>query len=250
MTTITFSAIKGGVGKSSLAILTANFLASCGYKTLIIDADPQNSTTFYYLPDTKTDKSLAAVLQNGDIITNIIDTNIEGVDIIPSALELFILRNCDTGILEKVLKPVGKCGYDFCIIDTAPNFDNVVVNAILSANLIITPVQLTGFDLKSTIFYKSLLHEIGKLDEWRIVHNKFKPIKSGGSVSGQLLTMFESSFKKSILNARIPETVVLKNYFNTQDSITKAKAKLQTFEAITSFVTEVAGNITVSAKAF
>ena len=244
----TYSAIKGGVGKSSLAILTANYLAGCGYQTLIIDADPQNSTTFYYLPDTKTDKSLAAVLQSGDITGNILSTDIEGVSIIPSALELFTLRNCDTGVLKKVLPSVNEM-YDFCIIDTAPNFDNVVINAILAADLIVT-AQLTAFDLKSAIFYKALLHKLGKVDEWRIVHNKFKAVKSGGSAAGQLLTLLEANFKSNILNSRIPEAAILKNYFNAQETITKAKTKVQVFDAITALVTELTGNITATAEVF
>ncbi len=45
---ITFSSMKGGVGKSSDAILFANNLAARGYKVLFIDMDTNNSATIYY----------------------------------------------------------------------------------------------------------------------------------------------------------------------------------------------------------
>jgi len=49
MKTICFSSIKGGTGKSSLCILTANYAASAGYRVLVADLDIQNSVTSYYL---------------------------------------------------------------------------------------------------------------------------------------------------------------------------------------------------------
>jgi chromosome partitioning protein len=250
MRKLVFSAIKGGVGKSSLAILTANYLSKCGYRVLVVDADPQNSSTFYYLPDSRTDKSLAAILGKGvgdkeTVLDNIVETDIEGVNIIPSALELFLLRNCDTNILKDALAGVDE--YDYCVIDTSPNFDNVVVNAVLAADLLITPVQLTSFDLKSTVFYSALLQETGKLDDWRIVMNKFKPIRSGGSIAGQILSMFESNFKDRILLSRIPDTTLFRNYINSTESITRAKAKAQSFSAMESFVEEIA-NFEIAVK--
>ena len=45
---ITFSSMKGGVGKSSDAILFANNLAARGYKVLFFDMDTNNSSTIYY----------------------------------------------------------------------------------------------------------------------------------------------------------------------------------------------------------
>ncbi len=41
--TVAVSNLKGGVGKSTLTIHLANFLAEEGHKTLIVDADPQGT---------------------------------------------------------------------------------------------------------------------------------------------------------------------------------------------------------------
>ncbi|MDE5580124.1 MAG: ParA family protein [Treponemataceae bacterium] len=47
---ITFPGMKGGVGKSTDAILLANNLAARGFKVLFFDMDTNNSSTIYYTP--------------------------------------------------------------------------------------------------------------------------------------------------------------------------------------------------------
>ncbi len=47
---ITIASIKGGVGKSTSAIIFATLLAQ-KYKVLLIDIDTQASTTSYYYDD-------------------------------------------------------------------------------------------------------------------------------------------------------------------------------------------------------
>ena len=49
MKIVTFGSIKGGVGKTSMAAMTANCLAAAGFKVLVIDMDWNNSLSFYYL---------------------------------------------------------------------------------------------------------------------------------------------------------------------------------------------------------
>ena len=49
MQVITFSSIKGGTGKTSHVIMSANCLGAAGYRVLVIDMDLNNAASFYYL---------------------------------------------------------------------------------------------------------------------------------------------------------------------------------------------------------
>ena len=61
--TISFVNVKGGVGKSTLAITLAGALAQRGYRVLVIDADPQaNATQGLGLDPEKTTPTMARVL--------------------------------------------------------------------------------------------------------------------------------------------------------------------------------------------
>ena len=124
MKTITFSAIKGGVGKSSLSIILANILHKSKMKVLVIDADPQNSTTFYYMPDSADYKknnnivgNLANILQGASIEDNIVNINgMENLYLIPSALELLMCKDISPDTLKLKLQDIQN--YYYCITNT------------------------------------------------------------------------------------------------------------------------------------
>ena len=94
MNIVTFSSIKGGVGKSSHVILTANCLAAAGYKVLVIDMDLNNSTTFFYstkkLAQKQQTKNIAAAITRSEtkLPDFVYKTGNQNLDIIPSSIYL------------------------------------------------------------------------------------------------------------------------------------------------------------------
>ncbi|MFZ4388357.1 MAG: ParA family protein, partial [Chthoniobacterales bacterium] len=125
MKTICFSSIKGGTGKSSLCILTANYAASAGYRVLVADLDLQNSATSYYLdsPDLADQHNIATALHSEHLIENVIPTNYPGIDLLASSLDLVKLRAIGERTLKRILDTT-PLPYDFLFLDTPPTYDN------------------------------------------------------------------------------------------------------------------------------
>lgn len=235
---ISFNTIKGGVGKSSLSIITANLLAKAGLKVLVIDMDIQNSASFYYLNDHKVveQKNIAIALQEKNLKAHISHSIIPNVDIIPSSFFLVDLRAMSEHRLKQLI-PTIVDSYDYIIIDTAPTWDNICLNAINASDLIISPVHLSQFNFKGAGFYQEkLATETNKLENWYIVINAFVENQSSNtnSLTYQYLELFNSSFD-NILDIKIPKSSLIQKYIDTGETISIATRKRKLFQSLRSF---------------
>lgn len=227
MIKITISTLKGGSGKTTLSILIANNLAARGQKVLVIDLDPNNSSSLYYLSGIKgiedviVEKNIFAALTKRDAAANIVATKKDRVDIIPSSLELSSIRTIDTKTLSKVLAQVDN-DYDYIIIDTAPTYDNHTISALYAADLIFTPVETIKFCLTTTAFMQAKLYDElqEKINSWYLIYNKWDISyeKFENSRQSQFSRMFESSFE-NFLTVKIPKTPLIDNYINSDEPL-------------------------------
>lgn len=159
---------KGGVGKTTTALNVSSALAFMGYKTLLIDTDPQAHSTVSCVNDpTKFDKSLYDILMHPDLkIDSIISrSTIPGLDIAISKismakLEPSLLGEIDGHFrLKDILQPVYN-SYDFIFIDTPPTLGLITLNSLVASDFILIPIQSSYLCLEGT---DDLLETIDKV---------------------------------------------------------------------------------------
>lgn len=145
---------KGGCGKTTTAVNLSSYLASKGKKVLLIDLDPQASATMHLGINEDLDNSMYEVLmQDLDLLKLAMPTVISGLDLAPADKRLgraeMELSN-KTVAREAVLKPKvrSQSTYDFVIIDTPPNLGFLTINAMVSADTVLVPIQTEFFAIK------------------------------------------------------------------------------------------------------
>lgn len=151
-TTIALANQKGGVAKTtSVASLGAAF-AEQGRRVLLIDLDPQACLTFSLGVDPDTvDLSIHEVLTQGVPASDAVVRCDDGVDLIPSAIDLagaeaaLLARPGREYVLRTALEPLtraeaGPAAYDLVLIDCSPSLGVLTLMALTAADGVVVPM--------------------------------------------------------------------------------------------------------------
>lgn len=147
--------LKGGVGKTATTVNLAYLAAAEGYKTLLIDMDPQAASSFYFNVEDEANSDVKKMVRGGyDIADNIVESGYENLDILPSysdyrKIELFLndLKDANRWLSDFV-KPVKK-EYDLVILDCPPNITLLTENIFRNSDYILVPVVPTTLSVRT-----------------------------------------------------------------------------------------------------
>ncbi len=176
---------KGGVGKTTSAVNLVAALGIKGYKTLLVDIDPQgNSTSGFGINKRNLEKSSYNVLI-GDCPASAatVKTDFKNVSVIPSSmdlagaeLELIELEKREAR-LKNALASV-RDEFDFIFLDCPPSLGLITLNALCASDTLIVPIQCEFFALEGL---SQLIQTV------RTVKRLYNPYIE---IEGVLLTMY------------------------------------------------------------
>ncbi len=162
MQTITITNLKGGVGKTTIAINLACRLASEGKKVLLLDIDHQSNLSKFF-DIASIDDIHQLFVRETRVEPQIISDNLH---IVPSDMDTALINFKLVGLMEwhsRLKQQMEKNGYyrtyDFCIIDCPPALDMIVTNALMAADYILIPLTSGQFA------YDGLKNIMGRIEE-------------------------------------------------------------------------------------
>ncbi len=214
MITVAVANQKGGVGKTTTAINISTAMAATGWKTLLIDLDPQgNASTGLGLAAPDRGASTYDVLVEETPLSECVTaTRIPGLDLVPATVDLsgaeveLVAVEQRTYRLSQALAQ--HKGHDIAFIDCPPSLGLLTLNALVAADTLLVPLQCEFFALEG-------LSQLLKTVE--LVQQRFN---AGLSILGVALTMFDrrnrltdqvSDDVRSCLGGLVFDTVIPRN---------------------------------------
>ena len=220
--------MKGGVGKSTTTYnLAAGLVKFHQQRVLLIDIDPQgNSAAALGIPIWQLKTQLKDVLQRQITLKAAIMSTPSGVDVVPSNILLAEEEIPISGLpgrellLRKAIASV-EDQYDFILIDCPPNVGVFAVNALMSAEQVIIPVDMSylgllgiqGIERALSLVREHLDHPIEIAGALATRYDK------RNNLSREVLSSLQEHFGDRMFATLIPETVKLREAPSHKQSI-------------------------------
>lgn len=218
MKVISITNQKGGVGKTTSSINIVFYLSKMGFRTLLVDFDPQgNATSGLGIDKNSLSGTMSDVISGEKFLKDIIiETEWKGLSVAPATP---ILANTEVELalaeekfskLKMALASVNE-SFDFVIIDSPPSLSLLTVNGFIASDYLILPVQAEFYAMEG----------LGQLlESMKLVKKGMNPnlellgvlptmVDSRTTLSGQVYEEIKRFFPGKVFKTPIPRNIRL-----------------------------------------
>lgn len=233
--TVAVQNFKGGVGKSTLSVHLAQYLAIRGYRVLLVDCDSQASATtlFGYVPDLDLDEddTLYPFLRQDELTSleyAIRKTHFDGLDLIPANLRLFQseyelaarMARGQGNLLDRLAQGVASVAdrYDIVVIDPPPALGAISLSVLRAATALVVPVPPTVMDFSSTAAFLAMLDETmqvlddrGMAPDLSFLRFVASKVDENKSMQKELLKLMRQIFGAAMVRSPLKDSAEIDN---------------------------------------
>ncbi|MCH5317587.1 MAG: ParA family protein [Eubacterium sp.] len=209
---------KGGVGKTTTCVNMAAVLGNKGYKTLIVDIDPQgNSTSGVGVDKAEINESSYDILINGSQAKGvIIKTEFDNLYLLPANMNLagaeleLAEKSNRYAALKMALAPI-VAEYDYILVDCPPSLGLLSINGLTASDTLLIPLQCEYYALEGM---SQLLSTIRTVKQYYNEHLEIEGVvytmfDSRLNLSKQIVDEINKYFTTKAYKTFIPRTVKL-----------------------------------------
>ena len=226
---------KGGVGKSTVSVHLAQYLALRGYRVCLIDCDSQGSSTamFGLIPDldVQEDQTLYPFIRNAEMSSlayAVRPTLWDGLYLVPANLRLYSaeyelaarVARAEPRLLNRIAQGIDSIidHFDIVILDPPPALGTISLSVMRAANALLVPIPPTVVDFTSTTSFFAMLHEtMGVLAErgfsvdLRWIRMLATRADEGKSMQREILGLMRTLFGDAMLRTVLKDSAEIDN---------------------------------------
>ena len=162
MRSYTIANIKGGSGKTTVAVNLAAGLALSGRKVVLFDLDPQGASTHYLLARSSNGNladCLAADKKLEDVLS---ETLVSGLSVAPGGRTLAAFDNGARPTRERLVHLLSQVSSDtdFVFVDTPPTWGSLLMASLASTEGVLVPVATRELDLRMLHILQEVIDQV------------------------------------------------------------------------------------------
>ena len=207
---------KGGVGKTTTTVNLGACLAELGYRTLIVDLDPQgNASTGLGIDNRGLETSMYHVIMQEVPLENCVEpSSVKNLFVAPASLDLagaeieLVPAFSRENRLRKAIAGVHD-DYDYVLIDCPPSLGLLTVNGLNAASEVLVPIQCEYYALEGVSQLLRTINMVkGELNDQLTLSTVLLTMYDGRTrLSAQVADEVRRHFAKETLQAAIPRSV-------------------------------------------
>ncbi|MCH8566693.1 MAG: ParA family protein [Balneolales bacterium] len=153
--TIAHLNMRGGIGKTTATVSLGARASQYGFKTCIVDLDPQASATYSLCQPSDDQLVTADIWESDDPVPDeaLIKLS-ETLDLLPSSLDNSVLEDewnnpeIQKTAVVRLINRLKQRGYDLILFDAPPSLNCIVISIIAAVRIVVVPVWSDPFSLR------------------------------------------------------------------------------------------------------
>ncbi|MFM7263862.1 MAG: ParA family protein [Acidimicrobiales bacterium] len=229
---IAISLQKGGVGKTTTAINLGAALAEQGFRTLIIDLDPQgNASSGLGVHPPEDAPTIAEVLRREETLDAIVEPTAEKNLFVAPAPSGQMLAEVEAQLVAEMFPQprlkeaidAFRDDWDYVLLDCPPTLGRLTVNAFMAADTVLAPVQCQYFALEGLRDLTAVVSQVQAALNPNLEIGHYLLTMSEGSkkLSTEVEQELRQAFGKKVFRNAIPYNVKLAEAPSTERSVLK-----------------------------
>ena len=229
---IAISLQKGGVGKTTTAINLGAALAELGFRTLIIDLDPQgNASSGLGVHPPEDAPTIAEVLRREETLDTIVEPTAEKNLFVAPAPSGQMLAEVEAQLVAEMFpqprlkEAIDACrdDWDYVLLDCPPTLGRLTVNAFMAADEVLAPVQCQYFALEGLRDLTAVVQQVRAAlnPHLDIAHYLLTMSEGAKKLSSEVEAELRQAFGAKVFKNVIPYNVKLAEAPSTERSVLK-----------------------------